>query len=307
MTLLMIILLLAAISFSQPGRDSFQAIKTLSAGNWAIILGLSLLNYALRFWRWQGYLSHLGHAVPVLANVRAYLAGFAFTTTPGKLGEGLRCLYLQVYGVSHSHSLAAFFTERCMDLLAMIVLATSIFLYFDDYQIVIVIPALLVTGILLLIRHGHANRLMDAVTQRLHPGRLHHVTHKLGHFLQHAQALFSSRLLLMGLATSLLAWGAEGAGFWYICHSLDIPLSLTLGIGIYALAVLAGVISFVPGGLGGTEAVMIALLMVGGASADNALAATLVCRVATLWFAVIIGVLAWSGLEIDRNRRKNTE
>lgn len=306
MTLLLVVILLAVVSFSQQGRASLKAITTLSAGNWAMILGLSLLNYALRFWRWQGYLAHLGHVVPMLAHIRVYLAGFAFTTTPGKLGEGLRCIYLQVHGVSYSHSLAAFFTERFMDLLAMIMLAALIFFTFQDYQWVVVIPGLLVLILLLLIRHGQLNRLVVAMGQRLQPGRLRLTFEKLGHFLQDSRELFASRLLTMGLTASLLAWGAEGIGFWYICHSLDIPLSLALGIGIYALAVLAGVISFVPGGLGGTEAVMIALLILSGASADTALAATLVCRVATLWFAVIIGLLAWGGLEINGNRRKQT-
>ena len=56
----------------------------------AAILGLSLLNYALRFVRWQWYLSRLGHAIPAPQRALIYLAGFALTTTPGKAGEAGR-------------------------------------------------------------------------------------------------------------------------------------------------------------------------------------------------------------------------
>lgn len=64
------------------------------------------------------------------------------------------------------------------------------------------------------------------------------------------------------------------------------------GVGIYAIAVLAGALSFLPGGLGGTEAVMGVLLVAFGADGATAVAITLLCRLATLWFAVALGGLA---------------
>jgi uncharacterized protein (TIRG00374 family) len=54
---------------------------------------------------------------------------------------------------------------------------------------------------------------------------------------------------------------------------------------------LAGAISFMPGGLGGAEAVMVALLMWKGMAGADAVAATVLIRLATLWFAVAIGAL----------------
>ena len=70
------------------------------------------------------------------------------------------------------------------------------------------------------------------------------------------------------------------------------------GIGIYAIAVLAGVLSFLPGGLGSTEAVMGVLLVAFGADGSAAVAITLLCRVATLWFAVALGGVAVGVLSI---------
>ena len=64
-------------------------------------------------------------------------------------------------------------------------------------------------------------------------------------------------------------------------------------MGIYGLAVLAGSLTFLPGGIGGTEAVMIILLSLLGIDYISALAITIICRAATLWFAIFIGGISF--------------
>lgn len=69
---------------------------------------------------------------------------------------------------------------------------------------------------------------------------------------------------------------------------------------------LAGALSFLPGGLGETGAVMGVLLVTFGANGAAAVAITLLCRIATLWFAVALGGVAVGVLGFD-NRRLNAE
>jgi uncharacterized protein (TIRG00374 family) len=70
-------------------------------------------------------------------------------------------------------------------------------------------------------------------------------------------------------------------------------------MGIYAMSVVIGVLSFLPGGLGSTEAAMLILLSTSGVGQEDALATTLICRFATLWFAVALGALAMIGLKLQ--------
>src|SRR5690554_3844614 len=67
----------------QDVADAFVLIGWLGTG---CALALSLVNYGLRFGRWQLYLSRLGHPVEYGSSLRIYLSGFALTTTPGKAG-----------------------------------------------------------------------------------------------------------------------------------------------------------------------------------------------------------------------------
>ncbi|RMN59810.1 hypothetical protein ALQ56_200272 [Pseudomonas syringae pv. papulans] len=71
-------------------------------------------------------------------------------------------------------------------------------------------------------------------------------------------------------------------------------IPLTFAVFTYALAMLAGALSFMPGGLGSAEAVMVRLLMFKGMPGADAIAATLLIRLATLWFVVAIGAVMLS-------------
>src|SRR4051812_9161616 len=53
-------------------------------------LGLALVNYGLRFLKWQYYLGRLGIAVPPGRSLGIFLSGFSLTVTPGKIGEVLK-------------------------------------------------------------------------------------------------------------------------------------------------------------------------------------------------------------------------
>lgn len=269
-----------------------HALRKIGWAESAAILGLSLLNYALRFVRWQWYLSRLGHAIPTQRSAVIYFAGFALTTTPGKAGEVVRSLYLQRgYKVPLSHSLAAFFAERFVDLLAILLLSALVVVAMNRYQGLLIGVALLLGVVLLLVQRP---AWLNAITPCLHrlPSRLAVVLEKIPRLLSAAGMLLKGGILFGGLLLSLVAWGAEGVAFYLILHFMELPGSVVAGIAIYSIAVLAGALTFMPGGLGGTEAVMILLLIALGCTPADAGAATIVCRLTTLWFAVILGLIA---------------
>lgn len=90
----------------------------------------------------------------------------------------------------------------------------------------------------------------------------------------------------------LVAWGAEAVGLKLVADVVaPIELSIPAAMGIYAIAIIVGALSFLPGGLGSTEAVMAALLFAHGYTMPQAILLTLVCRLLTLWLAVVIGWL----------------
>jgi len=281
---------LAYLGFSLWGgwREVGAALAKVGVLGALIALLMSLLNYGLRFVRWQMYLSAMEHPVPWAASFRIYLAGFALTTTPGKAGEALRGVLLKPWGVPYAKSFAAFFSERLSDLLAVVLLALVGSLLYPQARPMIVAGVLLV-----LMAYGLLSQrvLIEHLAIRLpqQGGRLVGLARHLLHVLLEAQRCHRPSLLMGASLLSLIAWGAEALAFYWILKWMGADIPIAFAVFVYALSMLAGALSFMPGGLGGAEAVMVALLVWKGMPNADAVAATLLIRLATLWFAVGIG------------------
>jgi uncharacterized protein (TIRG00374 family) len=255
-----------------------------------IALFMSSVNYGLRFVRWQTYLKVLGHPMPWRPSLNIYLAGFALTTTPGKAGEALRGVLLKRWGVPYPQSFAAFFSERLSDLFAVVLLTLfGLSLYPQAWPMIVVGVALVAVGLTVLSQR----RLLERITETV-PAGGGKILGLLRHLLQvlvHAQHCHRLRLMLGLTALSVVAWSAEALAFDWILKWMGADIPLTFAVFVYALAMLAGAVSFMPGGLGGAEAVMVGLLVWKGMDGADAVAATVLIRLATLWFAVAIGAV----------------
>ncbi|WP_200280238.1 lysylphosphatidylglycerol synthase transmembrane domain-containing protein [Rhabdochromatium marinum] len=284
-------------------REVVVAVAQVGLVGILIILSLSLVNYGLRFVRWQLYLNAMGHAVPWPPSLRIYLAGFALTATPGKAGETLRGVLLKAWSVPYLHSFAAFFSERLSDLLAVVLLTLfGLTLYPQAWPVIGIGAAGVLAGLLLLSNQPLLHRLEvrlngDSKLSIL----LRHVL-QVAHQAHHCH---QPKLLFSANALSLLAWTAEAMAFFLILHWMGFDTPLAFAVFVYAISMLAGALSFMPGGLGGAEGMMVAVLMWKGMTAADAVAATVLIRLATLWFAVVIGVMANLTLHASVNQARS--
>lgn len=268
-----------------------DAFRQVGVGGVVAALMLSLVNYALRFGRWQMYLRALGASVPAGRSAVIYVAGFALTTTPGKAGEMLRGVFLKQYGLGYGKSGAAFISERLSDLIAIVLLALLGLLAYPGGWVLAIPAGATVVGLLQLLSHPTwLIRLREALYGRFEIGARGVQT--VLSLVIDAATCHRPALLSGATALSLVAWAAEALGAWLVMRWLGFDASLLFAFAAYALAMLAGALSFLPGGLGGTEAVMVAILIHGGMPEPQAVAATVIIRLATLWFAVGLGVCA---------------
>lgn len=261
----------------------------------------SVLNYVFRILRWQRYLARLGRRLPLGFTSLTYIAGFAFTVSPGKVGEMARARYYSRLGIALPDVAGAFLVERLMDVVAMLALATLIATAAPRYHGAMWTAGGMVAVVLLALGLTPWNSVAGWLETRQ---RLPRAAVRLGtgvaQALAAARSLLSPAALLLGFLAGLAAWGFEGLGLCVLGSMFPaVHLAAGVGVGIYAVAVLVGALSFLPGGLGSTEAVMTALLASQGFTVADALLVTILCRLVTLWFAVVIGWLAVLAL---RNR-----
>ena len=288
-SLVFVVLFYVAYILFTGHKALFSAIASLQISDWLIILGCSLSNYLFRFIRWQTYLDSFKYKVPVLVSFAYYIAGFSLTTTPGKAGETIRSLYLHQHNVRFSVSLAAFFTERFLDVVVVACLALLSLLHFIEYQSAIISTIIVLLLLVALFAYGNTHYLIERLLPRIKIKFLHRLLNYLSLFLTHTKQLFAFRLLTNGLMLGTIAWILQGMAFVYLLQHFNIEISLWVAIGIYAASLLAGAISFIPGGVGTTEAAMALLLIAVGVDKQIALIIPVIARIASLWFAVTLG------------------
>jgi len=279
------------------------AQATVAVG-WSGILiasGLSLINYFLRFLRWHWMVKRLGHSIPSARHLIYYLSGFALTTTPGKAGEAVRGLYLKKYDVPYKNTIAAVFVERIFDLVSVTLIAILALYYFEDYRIFGWLTAALVLTLLMLIQYRPFLELLRKLGE-VGPAVLGKLVNHSVDILERALDLLGVRFFSFASLFGVIAWGSEAVAFALIVHWMGGDFSWLILFGIYALSMLVGALSFLPGGLGSAEAVMALLLVALGMSAGEAASATIICRFTTLWLAVLIGGGCMGYLE-TRNAR----
>jgi len=181
--------------------------------------------------------------------------------------------------------------ERVTDLIALLVLAViGVANYGVDPTLGAIAGAIIGFGLLLLAWPRPTRALIRAVTA---PAKLRRLREPLLETLENLVALCRPVPLVIATAIAIPAWACECVGFALICNAFPgVHVELGLAVVIYAGTTIAGALSFLPGGLGVTEGAMTLALVEGAAHFDraSAVAATLLTRLATLWFAVALGI-----------------
>ncbi len=281
-------------TFYSGSDEVIAALFALPVSIWGLILLFSLINYGLRYWRWHLYIQKSEKvSITHIKHLAIYIAGFSLTMTPGKAGEAMRSLYLKQQGVSHQTTLAALFVERIMDLLAVLILAAFGLSLLDGQQAAIatIVTILLIIGCVVAVKLPWALVLEWKWVKAL-PEKLLKICHFIASMLANANKLISIPYFLIGLLIGVVAWGFEGYGLHLVMMEYAIqPIEINVSVAVYSIAVLLGAIAFLPGGLGGTEAAMVFMLIKLGFSPAEATAITFICRIATLWFAIVLGII----------------
>ena len=262
-----------------------------------LILGLTLLNYGLRFVKWHLYLRLIGTgSLGAWESLLIFFSGLSMVMTPGKVGEWLKSYLLkETTGTPISTSAPIIVAERLTDALAMLVLASGgLLIYGYNWQVLLL---LLVAALAVVLVSQYRPLAMKLLS---YGGRLPLVARRIHHFeafYESSHELFRLRNLLWAVALGFISWAGECAAFYFVLVGLGLeqgPLLLIQAAFVLAASTLIGSSSMSPGGLAVAEGSIAGLLLLMGVTADmpTAVAATLLIRVCTLWFGVAVGILA---------------
>lgn len=292
------------------GQKILAGINQVGIMGVLFLCALSVANYFLRYVRWYWMLRHLGNKPAFGDGLVCYWAGFALSTTPGKAGETIRCLYFNTrHGVSNTHSFAAFLLDKLTDLVPALLISSAALFYFSYLRWIGWSVLLAILVIVLVIYRPILFLAVSAKMEKISPPALRNFFGSAPGFFEKSASLLQMKIFLPAAALGLVSWSAEAYGFSWLATLLGAQADISVLMGIFALAMMAGIVT--PGGLGGTEVVMASLLVAVGLDASAAFVVSLICRVATLWLSIIVGLLSMLWLEcrpspLSLNKQGNT-
>jgi glycosyltransferase 2 family protein len=264
--------------------------------------GLSFLNYTIRFARWERYRTLLGIRLGRGTSFLIYLSGLALTVSPGKMGETFKSwLIRRVDGTPVHRSAPIIVAERFTDLLGFLILVAVGGIASHPEYVWIFWATLGLCAVLLVLA---GSRTVERAAVRLVArlplvGRL---APRVEGAFGSTRVLLAPRELALPTLVSTLGWACECTAFWLLADRLAPDgLPYLFAVFTFALSAVAGAVLIVfPGGLGVTEASMGTLLagqyvaqgMAREAARASAFSVTILIRLCTLWFAVLVGLAA---------------
>lgn len=297
-SILFAVVVYAGVTFFVDIRDVGESLGEF---NWALlplILVLSTMNYVFRFVKWQYYLGVIGvRKLSVRDSALVFFSGLGMVITPGKVGEWIKSYLLrEVHGTPISRSAPILIAERLTDSIALLVICSAGLFVFGDFWQAFVFVAVGALVLIFVARHRPTVMFLLRIGERL--PLIGRFVPQLEQFYESTYVLLSPRALIAMTALSTFSWFFEVLGFYYTLVGLGLSQDgelLLQATFILPIATLASAILLTPGGLGVAEASLVTLTVaLVDVSKSSAAVATFIIRFGTLWFGVIIGLIAFA-------------
>ncbi|MBI4018226.1 MAG: flippase-like domain-containing protein [Candidatus Aenigmarchaeota archaeon] len=208
--------------------------------------------------------------------------------TPGKIGEPAKSVMLKSKtGTPVSRSLPSVMWERILDIAVLVLLSFLLVNTTGLYIYALGIFAVVVAAFLAVIYSRKFGSFVFGLLRRLpFMGRLSE---------QFVESFYKEKVpagrILLSFFFTAAAWLADSAVFYLSFMALGIGLSPVFFAGLLAVSTIIGIASFLPGGLGSTDAVMI-LLLSASVATPAAAAGVFLARALTFWYSAFLGWLS---------------
>lgn len=298
-----------------------------SGGLLLLVLGITILTYALRAYRWQYLLAPIG-ATHFMAAFETTVIGFAANfLLPARAGEVLRPYLLsRRERLSATAAFATVILERVLDTVTVLLLF-AVFVLFTTPETLSADPHLFAqvkTGGLIagaaavaglavfFVLAGHPERLGRAALriERILPPRLARIVAEFVEtFAQGLAVMRQPARLAVSLVLSVPLWMSIAAGIWLTSRAFHMTFSY-LGSFLVMTLLVVGVAVPTPGAIGGFHAMyQIAVTKFFGVPTDRAVGAAIVLHALSFVPVTILGLafMAREGLSLGRMRELAAE
>ncbi|MFC1454921.1 lysylphosphatidylglycerol synthase transmembrane domain-containing protein [Candidatus Undinarchaeota archaeon] len=299
--ILLSISILAAVIYLSDPAVIYGEIKKADMGYLAIVFIVPLLTSILRIFRWKVLLDFF-KKISFSRLAPVFMAALTISNfTPARIGEASKSLFLKkTEGIPVSSSLGTVVWERLFDLITLMAfgvpfsllligrLAQDLIIF---WVLSLIFVTILVVGVIVGIYNEKIGYRLLEIGMKI-PVLKKYVTEDfLKNFYKNAKMERTG--LVVAFVISIIIWSIHGVAFYFSFAAVGITsFPLLFYIGIVGFTVLCGFVSFLPNGIGSTEAIFLAIMLVYGIPQGQAAAGILLGRGILLGIQHLIGLVS---------------
>ncbi len=265
-----------------------------------ILFGLLLITigFFIRYFRWRVILKSFGYKPKIKEEIKVWFASFAFTATPGKVGELLRCFFLKrLFNIPKLDSFLSLVIERIGDLSAVFFICLIFFAFniknflsnfYLNKNLLLILIFTMVT--IIYFRNIIKNIFMILIKKCLKIINKYIPINKIESIKKNKEIRKLESIIFI-IFLSISSWMLESFAFYLLLRNYSNDVSILDASFTHISSGIIGAISLIPGGLGFTEATTVALLNIKSIPLDIAIPITTLIRSMTLWYITFIGII----------------
>ena len=256
-----------------------------------IILLLAPLSWVIVFFRWHFLLKNSNIIIPKKENFKIYMAGYAMSVTPGKVGELIKSQFLKSkYGVSRKNTLPIIISEYFYHMVGVLVVSIIGVYYFEfSLYIIILTSALIIITLTIISSETFFKKFVNLISKRnflkkyVSPISDSHIILKKS---------TRGKIFIISSVLSIAFWLTEVLIVYFVFLSFNILNFEFFKIAaIYTTSLILGMLSFLPMGVGVVEGSLAGFLNYEGIDISIALTLVILIRIFTRWYGVIAGLI----------------
>lgn len=256
------------------------------------ILSIGFLTLFIKAVRQHLILHQIDIRIPFKDSLLLYFSGIAMTVTPGGIGAVIRSYYLKN---KHGHKISRTFPitliEKFHDSLAVVIIIFVSLITIKSYEAMTLASVIGIVLILIYTAVRIKNFFMLTSKMLSRIPLVNRQIDKLFQSYDTFHTLTSRRITIQCLLVSLASWGGDAIAVYLTFVAFGLKLQIAYTTVVSFSSILFGSISFLPGGVGLTEASMVGLLVKNGMELSLATSVVFMVRLVGIWYTTAIGFI----------------
>jgi glycosyltransferase 2 family protein len=231
--------------------------------------------------------------IPLKKSISIYLTGLALAVTPVSSGQVIKShIIKKQFGFAISKTSPIVLIEKWNELNAALLILVIFALTRSTLESSLII--IIGVGLALFIFGTMRNNLLFNIFRKiiLRFPRLKVLEESIENSRDALKHLSSKKAVVEGFIFTVPAFILQAVSVYFVFHALGVKIAFVTSTQIFYIALISGILSFIPGGFGVTEGSMLAMLVKYYDHDVGLLAAAIIyVRLVTLWYPTLLGII----------------